>query len=241
MNQSLIIIPTYNEKENILDIIQAVLDQGKHFNVLVVDDNSPDGTAQLVESLPSFGKSVFILKRSGKYGLGTAYIAGFKYGLECGFDYIFEMDADFSHNPNDLPRLLTACLDGHDMSIGSRYVKGGNVENWPNDRLFLSKAASLYVRMVTGMPIMDPTAGFICYSRKVLDSLDLNKINFVGYTFQIAMKYYAFTKKFSIVEVPITFKDRTRGSSKMSSNIISEAIFGVLSMRKKQFMGYYNT
>lgn len=240
MSQSLVIIPTYNEKENIRDIIRAVLDQGSHFNVLVVDDNSPDGTAAIVASLPEFGQSVFILNRAGKLGLGTAYIAGFKYGLAHDFDYIFEMDADFSHNPNDLPRLLEACIKGHDMSIGSRYVKDGGVENWPNDRLFLSKAASLYVRMVTGMPIMDPTAGFICYSRKVLEALDLNKINFVGYTFQIAMKYYAFTKKFSIVEVPITFRDRTRGSSKMSSNIISEAIFGVLSMRKKQLMGYYN-
>ncbi len=239
MKRSLIIIPTYNEIENINSIIDAVLSQSDDFNVLVVDDNSPDGTASAVKNHKAFESRLFLLERAGKLGLGTAYILGFRYGISEGFDYIFEMDADFSHDPKDLLRLRDACELGADVSVGSRYTSGGGVENWPNGRLFLSKGASLYVRIVTGMPVKDPTAGFICYRRKVLENLDLSKINFVGYTFQIAMKYYAWNKDFKIKEVPIIFKDRIKGTSKMSSNIISEAIFGVLRMRKNQLFGYY--
>lgn len=240
METALVIIPTYNEIENISSIIEAVLTQGPEYSVLVVDDNSPDGTGELVAVLGKENTRVRLLQRPGKLGLGTAYIAGFKYGLEHDFDYIFEMDADFSHNPSDLNRLLAACRKGADVAIGSRYVKGGNIRNWSKDRLVLSYSASLYVRSITWMPVHDPTAGFICYKRKVLASMDLDKVRFIGYTFQIEMKYYAWSKGFRLAEVPITFVDREKGSSKMQANIISEAISGVLKMRWRKINGYYS-
>lgn len=240
METALVIIPTYNEIENISSIIEAVLTQGPEYSVLVVDDNSPDGTGELVAVLGKENTRVRLLQRPGKLGLGTAYIAGFKYGLEHDFDYIFEMDADFSHNPSDLNRLLAACRKGADVAIGSRYVKGGNIRNWSKDRLVLSYSASLYVRSITWMPVHDPTAGFICYKRKVLASMDLDKVRFIGYTFQIEMKYYAWSKGFRLAEVPITFVDREKGSSKMHANIISEAISGVLKMRWRKINGYYS-
>lgn len=239
MESCLVIIPTYNEIENIHSVIDAVLAQGPQFSVLIVDDNSPDGTGEVVNILKQKESRIHLLQRAGKLGLGTAYIAGFRYGLSHGFDYIFEMDADFSHNPKDLPRLLEACVQGADMSIGSRYVKGGNIKNWSKDRLFLSYGASLYVKTITSLPVQDPTAGFICYHRRVLEALDLDKIKFVGYTFQIEMKYYAFIKGFNLAEVPITFVDREKGNSKMHANIVSEAIKGVLKMRWRRMNGYY--
>lgn len=239
MESCLVIIPTYNEIENIHSVIDAVLAQGPQFSVLIVDDNSPDGTGEVVNILKQKESRIHLLQRAGKLGLGTAYIAGFRYGLSQGFDYIFEMDADFSHNPKDLPRLLEACVQGADMSIGSRYVKGGNIKNWSKDRLFLSYGASLYVKTITSLPVQDPTAGFICYHRRVLEALDLDKIKFVGYTFQIEMKYYAFIKGFKLAEVPITFVDREKGNSKMHANIVSEAIKGVLKMRWRRMNGYY--
>lgn len=235
----LVIIPTYNEKENVALIIDAVLRQSPQFDILIVDDNSPDGTADIVKALQQDNIRIHLLQRSGKLGLGTAYIKGFKFGLEHGYDYIFEMDADFSHDPKDLLRLLDACLQGSDLAIGSRYIKGGGVENWPQNRKLLSQGASLYVRIITGLPIMDPTAGFKCYSKAVLSTLDLDKIKFIGYAFQIEMKYAAFLNGFKIIEVPIIFKDRELGQSKMSPNIISEAIKGVLAMRWKAIKGYY--
>ena len=209
------------------------------FSVLIVDDNSPDGTGKVVKVLQDKDGRIHLIQRSGKLGLGTAYIAGFQYGLEYGFDFIFEMDADFSHNPNDLNRLQKKKKNGADISVGSRYVKGGNIRNWSKDRLALSFAASLYVRAVTWLPVKDPTAGFICYKRKVLESLEFAKIKFVGYTFQIEMKYYAWSKGFLIKEVPITFVDRVKGNSKMHANIVSEAIKGVLKMRWRKITGYY--
>ena len=239
MESCLVIIPTYNEIENIHSVIDAVLAQGPQFSVLIVDDNSPDGTGEVVNILKQKESRIHLLQRAGKLGLGTAYIAGFRYGLSQGFDYIFEMDADFSHNPKDLPRLLEACVQGADMSIGSRYVKGGNIKNWSKDRLFLSYGASLYVKTITSLPVQDPTAGFICYHRRVLEALDLDMIKFVGYTFQIEMKYYAFIKGFKLAEVPITFVDREKGNSKMHANIVSEAIKGVLKMRWRRMNGYY--
>jgi len=239
LESCLVIIPTYNEIENIHSVIDAVLAQGPQFSVLIVDDNSPDGTGEVVNILKQKESRIHLLQRAGKLGLGTAYIAGFRYGLSQGFDYIFEMDADFSHNPKDLPRLLEACVQGADMSIGSRYVKGGNIKNWSKDRLFLSYGASLYVKTITSLPVQDPTAGFICYHRRVLEALDLDMIKFVGYTFQIEMKYYAFIKGFKLAEVPITFVDREKGNSKMHANIVSEAIKGVLKMRWRRMNGYY--
>ncbi len=239
MNSCLVIIPTYNEVENIQAIIDAVLVQGSHFSVLVVDDGSPDGTANTVKSLQTNETRIHLIERAEKMGLGTAYITGFKYGLDHNFDYIFEMDADFSHNPTDLSRLLDACISGADVAIGSRYVKGGNIKNWSKDRVLLSYIASMYVRMITLMPIKDPTAGFICYKRKVLASLDLGKVKFKGYTFQIEMKYYSWNKGFRLKEVPITFVDREKGASKMHANIVSEAIKGVLQMRIRKIRGYY--
>lgn len=237
----LVIIPTYNEIENIGDIISAVLSQGSHFHILIVDDNSPDGTASLVlERKADHPDRIHLLQRSGKLGLGTAYIAGFQFGLNHQYDYLFEMDADFSHDPKDLNRLLDGCLQKNaDFAIGSRYVKGGGISNWPKDRLFLSYGASIYVRIVTGMPIKDPTAGFICYHNKVLRGLDLSKIKFSGYAFQIEMKYAAYLKGYKWIEVPIIFSDRIKGTSKMSTNIVSEAIKGVLGLRLKAFKGYY--
>lgn len=234
MADSLVVIPTYNEKENIAAIIKAVFSLEMDVEILVVDDNSPDGTASIVESLQKqFQDKLHLLNRQGKQGLGTAYIAGFEWGLKIPrYEYFFEMDADFSHNPLDLIRLKQGIIDQKaDMSVGSRYVKGGKLENWPWDRVFLSKGASFYVRMITWMPVMDPTAGFVCYTRRVLEKLDLSKIRFVGYAFQIEMKFATYQNNFKIVEVPITFTDRVEGTSKMHKSIISEAILGVLQMR----------
>lgn len=233
MSDSIVIIPTYNERQNIEHVLRAIFSQPKDFHVLVVDDNSPDGTSELVSSLieTEFKDSLFLLKRVGKLGLGTAYIDGFNWGMERSYDFFFEMDADFSHNPDDLIRLYKACNNSfYDIAVGSRYVKGGNIENWPMDRKILSYGASLYVRLITWMPVMDPTAGFICYTRKVLESLDLKKIKFIGYAFQIEMKYASRSLGFKIKEIPITFKDRVKGESKITRGIVKEAIFGVFKM-----------
>ncbi|HCV51445.1 MAG TPA: dolichyl-phosphate beta-D-mannosyltransferase [Saprospirales bacterium] len=240
MNEKLVIIPTYNEIENINLIIPAVLELETNFHVLIVDDNSPDGTAEEVKNWQlKHPNKVYMLQRKGKLGLGTAYIAGFKFALDKGYEYIFEMDADFSHNPKDLLRLFKACQEGADLSIGSRYVKGGGLENWPLDRKLLSFGASIYVRFITWMMIKDPTAGFVCYTNKVLSTFDLNKIRFIGYAFQIEMKYSAWKNGFKLVELPIIFKDRELGHSKMNSNIVSEAMKGVISMRWLGMKGYY--
>ncbi len=241
MSRNLVIIPTYNEKENVLKIAEAVFALPMPFDVLIIDDGSPDGTAQLVKNhqVIRAGK-LHLVERKGKLGLGTAYICGFRWGLEHGYDYICEMDADFSHPPKDLMRLVDACTTGGaDVAVGSRYVKGGKVENWPADRLILSYGASMYVRMVTWMPVKDPTAGFVCYKRKVLETIDLDKIRFIGYAFQIEMKFAAHTSGFSVQEIPITFIDRVEGTSKMNSGIISEAIMGVLQMRWSRFFNDY--
>lgn len=231
--KNLVIIPTYNEKENIVSIIEAVFSLGTGFHVLVVDDGSPDGTAGLVrERLQTYPEQLFLVERQGKLGLGTAYIHGFKWALERGYDYIFEMDADFSHHPEDLIRLHAACHeDGADVAVGSRYVKGGSTENWPGDRIFLSRGASVYVRLITRIPVKDATAGFVCYKRKVLETIDLDAIKFVGYAFQIEMKFTAWKLGFKVVEIPIVFTDRKFGASKMSKHIVREGIFGVLDMQ----------
>jgi dolichol-phosphate mannosyltransferase len=238
---SLVIIPTYNEKENIENIIDAVFSLEVPFHILIVDDGSPDGTADLVKKKQEeFSDALFMVERSGKLGLGTAYICGFKWGLERQYEYIFEMDADFSHSPKDLVRLRAACVDGGgDVAVGSRYTKGGKVKNWPFDRIALSYGASLYVRLITWMPVKDPTAGFICYSRSVLQAIDLDKIRFIGYAFQIEMKFAAYSLGFKIKEVPITFVDRVEGVSKMSSNIVKEAVMGVLQMKWNSFFNSY--
>lgn len=230
--KKLVIIPTYNEKENIENIIRKVMSLSGQYHVLIVDDGSPDGTATIVKQLQKeFSESLFILERKGKLGLGTAYIAGFKWALERDYDFIFEMDADFSHDPDDLNRLYDACQKGADLVVGSRYTKGGKVVNWPWDRIFISKGGALYTKMITWMPVNDPTAGFVCYSRKVLTTIPLDKVHFVGYAFQIEMKYRAWKLGFKIGEVPITFRDRKEGVSKMSGNIIKEAMYGVWKMR----------
>jgi len=239
LNEALIIIPTYNEIENIEAIIAAVLEQNDDFDVLIVDDGSPDGTGAKVKELQANSKRIHLIERTGKLGLGTAYLAGFRYGIENKFDFIFEMDADFSHPPKDLNNLYAACKDGADVAVGSRYTKGGGVKDWSNYRLMLSRGASLYVRMITFMPVMDPTAGFKCYKRKVLETIDLDKIKSIGYAFQIEMKYAAYRNGFKIVEVPIIFVDREKGTSKMDTSIIKEAITGVLNKRLKGFSGYY--
>lgn len=229
---SLVIIPTFNEKGNIADIVRRVLALPAGFHVLVIDDSSPDGTADIVKGIiPEFPQRLFIMERKGKQGLGTAYIAGFHWGLERSYEYIFEMDADFSHNPDDLVRLREACVNGADLAIGSRYVKGGKVENWPTNRLLMSYVASLYVRLILWIKVKDTTAGFKCYRRKVLQTIPLDKIKFVGYAFQIEMKYLAAKKGFRIAEVPITFVDRKVGVSKMSTGIFKEAFWGVIQMR----------
>jgi dolichol-phosphate mannosyltransferase len=230
---AIVIIPTYNEIENIDAIIRAVCSQPVEFHILVVDDNSPDLTANHVKLLQKeFGNRLFLMERKTKQGLGTAYIDGFKWCLNKSYDYIFEMDADFSHDPNDLVKLFHACqVDGFDISIGSRYIKGVNVVNWPMSRVLLSYCASIYVRVITGMPIRDTTAGFVCYKREVLESLDLDGIKFVGYAFQIEMKFKAYLKKFKIIEIPVIFTDRTKGKSKMTGSIIYEAVFGVFKMK----------
>ncbi|MDC7995259.1 polyprenol monophosphomannose synthase [Altibacter sp. HG106] len=242
MSRALVVIPTYNEIENIERLLRNVFSLQRSFHVLVVDDGSPDGTADAVRALMTdFPEALHLLERAEKGGLGTAYIAGFQWALARSYQYIFEMDADFSHNPNDLIRLYNAChRDGADMAIGSRYVKGVNVVNWPMSRVLLSWLASKYVRWVTRMDIYDTTAGFVCYRRTVLERINLNKIQFVGYAFQIEMKFKAYLAKFQIVEVPVIFTDRTRGESKMSGGIISEAIFGVLKMKMKSLFGKHD-
>ncbi len=232
MSERLVIIPTYNERENIREIIAHVLRLQPSFEVLIVDDGSPDGTARLVkEAMAQSPDRVHLLERSGKHGLGTAYIAGFKWALAHGHEFIFEMDADFSHNPDDLVRLWTACADGADMSVGSRYVKGGHVKDWSWDRVVLSYCASIYVRAVLWLGVRDTTAGFVCYARRVLQALPLDEVRFIGYAFQIEMKYRVRRKGFRIAEVPITFVDRLKGTSKMNTSIFREAIVGVLQMR----------
>ncbi|WP_026979152.1 polyprenol monophosphomannose synthase [Flavobacterium tegetincola] len=238
MNHGIVIIPTYNEIENIEGIIRAVLSLHKPFHILVVDDNSPDGTAKKVVQLQlEFPERLHIENRTKKSGLGTAYVHGFRWALARDYDYVFEMDADFSHNPQDLEKLYDAChLGMKDVAIGSRYVTGVNVVNWPLSRVLLSYFASVYVRLITGMEIHDATAGFMCYRREVLEKINLDRIKFVGYAFQIEMKYRSYAKKFELYEVPIIFTDRARGQSKMSGAIIKEAIFGVIALRiKKMF------
>ncbi|UUC45939.1 polyprenol monophosphomannose synthase [Flavobacterium cerinum] len=237
MSSGIVVIPTYNEIENIESIIKAVFDLSVPFDVLIVDDNSPDGTAVKVKELQAmFPNRLFLEVRQKKSGLGTAYVHGFKWALARHYDFVFEMDADFSHNPKDLERLYAACEEGADMAIGSRYVTGVNVVNWPLNRVLLSYFASVYVDLITGMKIHDATAGFICYRRQVLEQINLDKIKFVGYAFQIEMKYRTFVKKKKIVEVPIIFTDRTKGQSKMSNAIIKEAIFGVITLRFKKMI-----
>lgn len=231
MRDCLVIIPTYNEKENVSNIIDAVLSLSERFDILIIDDGSPDGTAEIVKSKQEVSPQIHLVQRSGKLGLGTAYIAGFQWALQGNYNYIFEMDADFSHNPHDLLRLLAACEQGADVSVGSRYISGGKVENWPLNRVLMSYFASLYVRLVTFIPVKDTTGGFVCYSRKALSVIDLKKIWFVGYAFQIEMKYAAYKCGMKIVEVPITFKDRELGVSKMSTKIFKEAFWGVIELR----------
>lgn len=240
MSKNIVVIPTYNESENIEHIIEEVLKLSPPFDVLVVDDNSPDGTAQIVKDRTAKNKDrVFLIEREGKLGLGTAYIAGFKWSLENGYDYICEMDADFSHNPQDLIRLQQKCEEGNDVAIGSRYITGVNVVNWPMGRVLMSYFASIYVRLVTGMPFKDSTAGFKCYSRKVLETINPDRIHFIGYAFQIEMKFNAWKHGFKVVEVPIIFTDRTKGTSKMSKGIFKEAVFGVLEMKIKSLFRKY--
>ena len=235
MQDALIILPTYNEKENIENIIRAIFSLKKKFDILVVDDNSPDGTYKIVETLQTeFPNELFLEKRKIKTGLGAAYIHGFKWALLRKYDYIIEMDADFSHDPNDLIDLYNACVNqGADVSVGSRYSKGVNVVNWPMSRVLLSYFASKYVRLITGIPVYDTTAGFVCFKRKVLETINFDKIKFIGYAFQIEMKFKAWKHGFKIKEVSVIFRDRVLGESKLNSSIISEAIFGVIKMRMK--------
>lgn len=241
LSDSLVIIPTYNEKENIEKILHKVFSLSHVFHVLVVDDGSPDGTADIVKHLQGeFSGKLFIEERKGKLGLGTAYIHGFKWALQHTYDYIFEMDADFSHNPDDLIKLRDACANGADVSIGSRYIKGVNVVNWPMSRVLMSFFASVYVRLVTGIDIQDATAGFKCFKRKVLQTIALDKIRFVGYAFQIEMKFTAIQHGFKVVEVPIIFTDRTEGESKMSTRIFREAFFGVIQMKVGSWFKRYH-
>ena len=237
MNDGIVIIPTYNEIENIETIVRAVFSLHKPFDILIVDDNSPDHTADKVIALQAeFKDRLHLEKRAKKSGLGTAYVHGFQWALARHYQYVFEMDADFSHNPNDLEKLYNACHFGEaDVAIGSRYVTGVNVVNWPLSRVLMSYFASVYVKMITGMKIHDATAGFICYKRIVLEQIKIDKIKFIGYAFQIEMKYRAYVNKFRIVEVPIIFTDRTKGQSKMSNAIIKEAVFGVISLRIRKF------
>ncbi len=234
-DKNVIIIPTYNEMENISNIIHAIFKLDEKLDILIIDDNSPDGTASIVKDMmqeEQFKDHLFIIERSGKLGLGTAYITGFKWALEQGYEYIFEMDADFSHDPNDVPRLLAACRDeGNDMAIGSRYITGVNVVNWPMQRVLMSYYASKYVRIVTGLPVRDTTAGFVCYNRRVLEAIDLDAIRFKGYAFQIEMKYTAYKLGYKIKEVPVIFINRRLGTSKMSSSIFGEAVWGVIQLR----------
>jgi dolichol-phosphate mannosyltransferase len=241
VNDALVIIPTYNEKENIERIIRKIFSLPRPYDILIVDDGSPDNTAKIVKNLKEkeFNNRLNLIERSGKLGLGTAYICGFKWALKHGYDYIFEMDADFSHNPDDLVRLHEACLNGADMSIGSRYKSGVNVVDWPVGRVLISYFASAYVRLITGMRIKDTTAGFKCYARQVLESIDLDKIKFKGYAFQIEMKFIAWKMGFDIKEIPIVFTDRKEGTSKMSGGIFNEALWGVLKMKLKSIFRSY--
>lgn len=234
--RKLVIIPTYNEKENIRAIIAAVFELNDDFDILVVDDSSPDGTAKIVENLQENSPNLFLTVRKIKDGLGKAYLHGFRWALERDYEYVFEMDADFSHNPGDLPRLFEACKKA-DMAIGSRYSKGVNVVNWPMSRVLLSYFASKYVRFILGLPVHDTTAGFVCFSRKVLEGIGMEKVKLKGYGFQVEMKFRAFKKAYKIVEVPIIFTDRTQGESKMNGGIIKEAIFGVLNLKFKSLIG----
>ena len=239
MSDSLVIIPTYNEKENIEKMVRKVFSLSAPLHLLIVDDGSPDGTADIVKNLQKeFSDKLFIEERKGKQGLGTAYIHGFGWALKRSYQYIFEMDADFSHNPEDLIRLREACVKGADVAVGSRYVKGGSVKNWTMDRIILSYFASLYVKIVLWININDTTAGFKCYRRKVLETIDFDNIKFMGYAFQIEMKYTAHKLGFKVVEVPITFKDRTEGTSKMSMGIFKEAFWGVLQMKFKKITSH---
>ncbi|MCZ6595217.1 MAG: polyprenol monophosphomannose synthase [Bacteroidetes bacterium] len=242
MRDTLVVIPTYNEIDNIEQLLRIIFALDGDFHVLVVDDNSPDLTALKVNELISeFPDQLFLEKREGKLGLGTAYIHGFKWALDRGYEYIFEMDADFSHDPKDLIRLYDACeIDGNDVAIGSRYKTGVNVVNWPMSRVLLSWVASKYVRFITRMRIHDTTAGYVCYHRRVLEKINLDKIRFIGYAFQIEMKFKAYLNKFKIVEVPVVFTDRIKGESKMDSNIISEAVFGVISMKFRSLFKNYD-
>lgn len=237
MSERLVIIPTYNEKENIESIIRYVFTLEPTFDIVIIEDNSPDGTANIVKRLQKEFSQLYMIERKGKQGLGTAYIAGFKWGLEHGYDYIFEMDADFSHNPSDLIRLYETCTAGADAAIGSRYVTGVNVVNWPMGRVLMSYFASKYVRFITGMKVHDATAGFMCYTRKVLEAIDFEQIKFKGYAFQIEMKFTTYTLGFKLEEVPIIFTDRTLGTSKMSGGIFTEAVFGVITMKIRGIFG----
>lgn len=238
--EKLVIIPTFNEKENIEKIIDAVVELQLGYHILVIDDNSPDGTADIIQGLISkYPGQLFLEKRIGKLGLGTAYIYGFKWAIENGYRFIFEMDADFSHNPKDLEALYQACKNGAGVAVGSRYIKGGAVANWPANRILLSKGASLYTRMITWMPVKDPTAGFVCYRKEVLEAMNLDKISFVGYAFQIEMKFAAWKLGFKITEVPITFIDREFGTSKMNKGIVKEGILGVLKLRWQSLFKNY--
>lgn len=241
--EKIVIIPTYNEKENVENIIQAIFSLQQNFHILIIDDGSPDGTATIVKNLmQQFSDSLFIQERKGKLGLGTAYIHGFKWALQKGYQFIFEMDADFSHNPNDLNRLYHACkYDGADVAVGSRYVKGGSINNWPWDRHLYSRGGSLYTKFITWMPVNDSTAGFVCYKRKVLETINLDAIQFVGYAFQIEMKFTSWKLGFKIVEVPIVFTDRAAGASKMSKGIVKEGIMGVLKMQFQSFKKNYRS
>ena len=240
-SDSIVIIPTYNERENIENIIRAVFGLEKTFHILIIEDGSPDGTAAIVKTLQQeFPDRLFMIERKGKLGLGTAYITGFKWALEHSYEYIFEMDADFSHNPNDLPRLYEACaVQGGDVAIGSRYVSGVNVVNWPMGRVLMSYFASKYVRIVTGLPIHDTTAGFKCYRRQVLETIDLDHIRFKGYAFQIEMKFTAYKCGFKIIEVPVIFINRELGTSKMNSSIFGEAVFGVIKLKMHSWFHKY--
>jgi len=242
VSNCLVIIPTYNEKENIEKIIRKVFSLPTNFHILIIEDNSPDGTARIVKGLlHEFDGRLFMEERNGKLGLGTAYIHGFRWALQRDYEYVFEMDADFSHNPDDLMRLHHACaVEGAHLAIGSRYIKGINVVNWPMTRILISYFASFYVRIITGMPVRDATAGFKCYTREVLEAIDLNEIRFIGYAFQIEMKFSAWKLGFKVLEVPIVFIDRAEGQSKMSKGIIKEAVFGVISMKWKSFFKKYD-